>query len=156
MKRIFSLRNLALGGIVLASCIVPLTALAARGNGGRGQDGAGGRIRAVLEKLDLSSEQQAKIKEYAQASRPALRQARDQVRADRSTLKVLMDSPNPDPTALGNATLKLKASRQAMRGEMSKLRDATESVMTPEQKAKFEAYLDAFRSQRQGRRGGMQ
>ena len=154
MKINFATRTVAIAAIVVTMCLAAGTAWAFRGDGPRGQAGPLARVRAVLSKLDLSADQQARIKEIAEAARPAMREARERLRADRDALKAAVDTANPDPTAIGNATLKVKSDREAVRAEMKKLHDATVTVLTPEQKVKFEAYLDAFRMARRGRPGG--
>jgi Spy/CpxP family protein refolding chaperone len=122
------------------------------GMGGRSRDGQG--IRAVLAKLDLTQDQKDKIKKIAEESKPAVREARERLKADREAMRTLTETSSPDPTALGNAMLRVKTSRAAMRAEMKKMKDATVAVLSPEQRIRFETYLDAARMMRQGRRGG--
>jgi periplasmic protein CpxP/Spy len=145
---------LAVVAMVAALSIVTGTGWAqSRGNrGGHGQDGRG--IRAVLAKLDLTQEQKDKVKQIAEDAKPAVREARGRMQADREAMRALMESSSPDPTALGNAMLKVKASRTAMQAEMKKMKDATVAVLSPEQRIRFETYLDAARMMRHDRRGG--
>ena len=144
-------RRAALAVVAIVAILsIAAGAVWAQPGGGRGGNG----IRAVLAKLDLTQEQKDRIKKIAEDGRPAVREARDRMRADRDSMRTLMESSSPDPTALGNAMLKVKASRVAMQAEMKKMKDATVAVLSPEQRIKFETYLDAAKSMRQDRRGG--
>ena len=144
----------ALAAMLTAGFLAAGTAWAARNEGPRGRGERGAGVRAALEKLDLSAEQETKIRELAEAARPAIAAARERMRTERTDLKTQMDAANPDPTTLGRTMLRLKASREAIRTEMNKLQDATVTVLTPDQRIRFEAYLNAYRTARRGRHGG--
>ena len=105
-------------------------------------------MKAALEKLDLTQAQKDRLRELAEAARPGLQAQRAQRQADRAALRVALDAPNPDATAIGNLMLKMKQGREVAKGERQRVHDATLDVLTPEQRVRFEAYLDAFKTMR--------
>jgi len=111
---------------------------------------AGGGIarlyKAALARLDLSQDQQDRIKALVDSEGPVLTALMQQRKNDAEALKAAADATPPDPTTVGTAFLKAQADGQAVRAEVGKLHDSIEALLTPEQKAAFEAYLDAFRS----------
>lgn len=111
-------------------------------------------FRAALANAGLSDAQKAKIKANFEAAKPNLVALRDQAKANREALKAALNAPTPDPTAIGHAMLKVKATREAMRAERQRLHDTTLAVLTPEQKAKFDGYLAALKDLYRLRGGG--
>ena len=85
------------------------------------------------------------------AERPTLQALRGKQQTSKAELDAAIQAPNPDPTAVGNAFLKSRADRQALHAEMRNVRAQSVSVLTPEQKAKIDGYLDGVRAMR--RRG---
>ena len=104
-----------------------------------------------LQQCGLSQEQQDKVKTIIEGSKTAMRSVADQLKADRANLKVALDATQPDPTAVGTAMLKLRADRHAVKDQLKKTNDAVIAVLNPDQKARFEGYLDGLRILR-GRR----
>lgn len=134
-----------------AAMLVATGAFAAFGpRGGREGRRPGAGIKAVLAKLDLSQEQKDRIRGFAEAARPQMQALREQQQANRAALRALVDAATPDAKAIGEAMLKVKAGREALKAERQKLHDATVSVLTPEQRVKLETYLEAFKMMRGG------
>jgi len=134
----------AMAVVGAAAMLVATGAFAAFGpRGGREGRRMGPGIRAVLAKLDLSQEQKDQIRSFAEAARPQLQALREQQKSNRAALRALLDAATPDTKAIGEAMLKVKAGREALDAERQKLHDATVSVLTPEQRVKFETYLEA-------------
>ena len=147
---IFGRLALGLSAAALAGALALAPALSAQPPG-RGGGRMGGMLRHALGALDLSQDQKDKIHEILQAEKPALQSLREQMRTDRRALRDAADS-NADAATVGNAFLKLRSDRQAMRAERDKVKTQIETLLTPEQKAKFEGFLAAARFHR-GMRG---
>jgi Spy/CpxP family protein refolding chaperone len=145
-------KQVRIGVAVGLSVVLAATAaLAGRGPHREGQR-PGGAVRAALEKLDLTQAQKDRLRELVLEARPGLQALRGQRQADRAALHAALEAPTPDPSTIGSLMVKMKQGREMVRAERQRLHDATLSVLTPEQRVRFEAYLDAFKALR--RRGG--
>jgi Spy/CpxP family protein refolding chaperone len=105
-------------------------------------------IRAALATLDLSQDQKDKITASFEARKPELQALGTKAKTDRQALEALMAAPNPDPAAVGAATLQVRANRQAVRAQMETMRTNLAAILTPAQQAKLEGYLAAKRQMR--------
>jgi Spy/CpxP family protein refolding chaperone len=141
--RPFHKRLLGGAALLLAGALAAGTALAQHtpGRFARG-------IRAAMATLDLSQDQKDKIKASFATMKPQLRALGAKARADRLALEALLATPNPDPTAVGTATLLVRSNRQAMRAQMDTMRTNLAALLTPEQQAKLNGYLAAKRQMR--------
>ncbi|MCL4809865.1 MAG: periplasmic heavy metal sensor [Thermoanaerobaculia bacterium] len=116
-----------------------------------GRDGAPGRgLRAALATLDLTSEQNEKLKVLFAAERARLEPLRQEGRALREALRASAEAPDADPAAVGAAFLKARAHRTTMRQERETSREKLEAILTPEQRARLEGWRDAHREMRRG------
>jgi Spy/CpxP family protein refolding chaperone len=110
----------------------------------------GGRIerayQRILGRLNLSADQKSQIDALLAAEKPTIANLAQQLKGDAATLRAAATAAQPDPAAVGNAFLKVKADGQALRAELQKVRQGTEAVLSPEQKGTFDAYLDASRA----------
>ncbi|HQT94011.1 MAG: hypothetical protein B7Z68_09355 [Acidobacteria bacterium 21-70-11] len=138
--------------VVLAVVMGSGAALAGPARAGRGQQAARA-YRAALAQVGLTPNQKAHIRALVSKERPALMSLRGRQQISAAALQAVLQAPNPDPAAVGNALLKLRADRMAVRAEMKNLRKQTVAVLTPTQKAKFDGYLDAMRTVRRRSRG---
>jgi Spy/CpxP family protein refolding chaperone len=146
-------RHLRIGVAVGLSMVLAATAaLAGRGSGREGRR-PWGAMRTALERLDLTQAQKDRVQELAEAARPGLQAQRAQRQADRAALRAALDDPTPDATAIGNLMLRMKQGREVAKGERQRLHDATLNVLTPEQRVRLEAYLDAYKAMRHRGRG---
>ncbi|MBL8112258.1 MAG: Spy/CpxP family protein refolding chaperone [Acidobacteria bacterium] len=147
----------AAGALVLTSGLAGL-ALAGPGGPGRGGEhggmGPGMRpgLHAALRHLDLSDTQKEQIKAKLEAAKPNFQALRDQGKLDRDALKALLDAPNPDKQAVGEATIRLHQHREAVRAEMERTRAEIDALLTPEQREKL-ADMRERRQERRERRG---
>jgi Spy/CpxP family protein refolding chaperone len=98
-----------------------------------------------LKQCDVSTDQHNKIKGILETSKETMRTLAESRKANAAALKAAMDTARPDPTAIGNALLKLKNSREAIKSERKKVHDAVLVVLTPEQRTRFEGYLAGLR-----------
>lgn len=139
--------------IALAGMLTAGVAVAQKGKGMPGGFGIAKFYRAALAKLDLSQDQKDKIKALVEAERPVLEALAQQRKDDAEALRTAADAAQPDPASVGAAFLKVRADGLALRAEVNKLHDSIVALLTPEQKAAFEAYLDAFKSRLRHGRG---
>lgn len=144
----------AAGALVLTSGLAGL-ALAGPGRGGEHGGmgpGMGPRLHSALRHLDLSDTQKEQIKAKLEAAKPNLQALRDQGKVDRDALKALLDAPNPDKQAVGEATIRLHEHRQAVRAEMERTRTEIEALLTPEQREKLAEMKERRQERREDRR----
>ncbi len=132
---------LVAGGVAAPTA---LSAPAGPPPGGRGV----APMRAALEYAGLSDEQKAKALAIGEESRAKFADLARQARADRQALQDLVAAPSPDPKVVGTAFLKLDADRKAMKGARDKAEADLRALLTPEQKVKFDAYLQGARKDR--------
>jgi Spy/CpxP family protein refolding chaperone len=117
----------------------------------------GGRLAqlytAALAKLRLSQDQKDQIKALVEAEKPVLEALAQQRKDDAEALRAAADATTPDPATVGAAFLKVRADGIALRAEVKQLHDSIVALLTPEQKAAFEAYLDVFKARLRPGRG---
>ncbi len=149
-----SIRKLTIlaGAAVLTGTLV--MAATPSGPGGRKVGPVAGRAyRAALARVGLTAEQRGRIRSMVVTERPNIEALKGQRRTSKAALDAALQAPNPDPAAVGSALLKTRADGQALRAETKKLHDQTNSVLTPEQRAMLDGYLEGLRSFRR-RNGG--
>jgi len=147
-----ALKWAAAAAAVVVAGVAASGALAAPQRPMAGQRGAG-PFRAALAKVGLSAEQRERIRGITSAERPSLEALRGKRLMSKAELDAALQASNPDPTAVGNALLRTKADREALRAEMKKLREQAVSVLTPDQRATLDGYLAGARAARRGGRG---
>ena len=111
-------------------------------------------LRGGLATLGLTDDQKAKIVAILQAQKEAGQTLASKLRTDGQALKELAGAATPDPSAVGNAFLTLKADREAARAMADGILTDVKAVLTPEQVAKLDAYLAALRHLRKGAMAG--
>ncbi len=151
----FQKNLLGTSALILAGALAASSAFAqpAPGQGpGPGRFARG--IRAAMATLDLTADQQTKVKAIFESRRDEAQAFRSQAQANRDALKALASAPNPDPAAVGAAFLKVRADAQAAKDRMKAVKGQIDAVLTPEQRAKLEGWLAAHRQMRAMRRGG--
>jgi len=137
--------------IVAGALVVAVVAGVAFAQVGHGARSGRPMLRAYmhgLQQCGLSPEQQDKVKAILEGSKTTMRDVGDMLKADRANLKVALDATKPDPTAVGTAMLKLRGDRQAAKDQLKKTNDAVLAVLNPDQKARFEGYLDGLKTLR--------
>jgi Spy/CpxP family protein refolding chaperone len=117
---------------------------------------AGRRGEFLARYLGLNEEQQASWKSLHEQHQTDMQPMRDEGRDLHQKLKETMNAPSPDPAAVGTAMLALKQHREKVEAAEKAFRDQLEALLTPDQKAKFEALSAAhgFGHGRWGGRGG--
>lgn len=127
-----AIRMVAMGVALLVGVTVASTTANAQGGGQRsGMRSGGGRMNMMsrlLQGIDLTSEQRAKIDSISEAFR--------------AQMPAMTPGQRPD-----------SAARAARREAMQKETDAIRAVLTPDQQKTFDKNVEEMRS-RMGRRGG--
>jgi Spy/CpxP family protein refolding chaperone len=106
----------------------------------------------LAEYLGLDAQQKAALQQLQKQHRDEMKPSWEQGRELRRKLRAATDAEDPDPQAVGEATLALKAHRDRMKASRAEFEQKLESLLTPEQKQKLEA-LKAARSFDRGSRG---
>lgn len=122
----------------------------------RGAEGRGHRLGRMAEYLDLTDQQRESARQlflsYAEKVRP-LREGRRDVREQ---LRAALDAPNPDPAQVGRLVIRIHDTRDQVRAARQEMDKSFAALLTPEQRAKYDALKDArdsFGPRRFGRRG---
>jgi protein CpxP len=108
-----------------------------RGHGGKMHGGGHGGPGAAFAKLDLTDEQKSQFRELMAKQRDEMKPLRDQERDARKELREAIDG-GADATRVGQLTLALEAVRKQVRARHEAARDQFVTLLTPEQKEKFE------------------
>jgi Spy/CpxP family protein refolding chaperone len=144
-----TVRAIAAGSLSLALAGVALAEQGKRG--GRG-------LARIMDELQLTDAQRQKVQPILDEQRNAARGRHEKMRADREALEAAAAAARPDPTAVGQAFLALKADRDGAKAQREALHAKVAKILTPEQNAKLDSFLAGMRAgrgMREGRPGGM-
>ncbi len=170
MKRIGKIKTLAIAALSAVALSVPVV-LAQDGGAGqekqgrewRGEGTRGGNGRRgghfggrMFRGLDLTEEQQARVKQIHESYGERIKPIREQLRAKRQELRQASEGTSFNE-ALATQKLTESASLEArLMGEEFRLRQELLSVLTAEQRTQLEQRREQFKTRRGGRRGGEQ
>jgi protein CpxP len=122
-----------------------------RGRGERRDHGWGGMQGAFLQRLNLTDDQKAKIKQIRESFGESNKPLREQLRARRQELRQASEGGTFNE-ALATQKLTEMAGLQAkLMGEEFKLHQEMQSVLTAEQKAQLEQAKAQFKTREGGR-----
>jgi Spy/CpxP family protein refolding chaperone len=107
-----------------------------------------------MSTLDLTADQQTKIKAIFQARKDEGQALRAQMQSDRTALRAAATADTPDPTAVGQAYLKVRANRKSAAAKLTAVKADIDAVLTADQRSKLEGWIAAHRQQRRAMRGG--
>ena len=139
-----------LASLLAAGSFATPASAAPGGPGGPGRMGA--PIRGALEYAGVTDEQKERARVLGAAARSSFAGLAAQARANREALRALAAAPSPDPKEVGLAFLKADADRKAMKALRDKVEADVRALLTPEQRARFDAILEGAR--RGGPAGG--
>ena len=122
------------------------------GHGKMGKMGDHGFGMRGLSKLDLTESQKADVKRIMESRQATFEALHERSRANWKALHELAEGSSPDNAAVGAAYLKLQADREALRAERKSTMEEIRTILTPEQKEKFDT-MKQERKERFGRRG---
>jgi Spy/CpxP family protein refolding chaperone len=140
MKRILGATALAVGVLGAGGVLVAAGQDPARQ--GRGEDG---RFQRMAEYLGLTEDQQAAWKSLQEQNKAEMAPLRQEGRELHDRLKAATEAENPDPAAVGAATLALKQHGEKARAAHQAFTEKLTGTLTPEQKTKFEAFQASHR-----------
>jgi len=149
MKTIFGVMALAAGVLGAGAALV---AAGPQGAARQGR-GEGDRFQRMADYLGLTEDQQATWKSLQEQQRAEMEPLRQEGRELHDRLKAATEAENPDPTAVGAATLALKQHREKAMAAHQAFTEKLTSTLTPEQKTKFEAFQASHRGG-YGKHGG--
>ncbi len=152
MKTIASvgILGVALGAASILAGVAQAQAPAGRGPG-RGPEG---HFQRMADQLGLSEEQQATWKSLHEQHRADIQPLMQEGRELHQRLKATTQAENPDPAAVGAATLALKQHRERMKAANEAFQGQLASTLTPDQKAKFDAFKASHKGGPRGHRPG--
>ena len=122
------------------------------GHGKMGNMGGHGFGMRGLSKLDLSESQKADVKRIMESRQATFEALHERSRANWQALHELSEGSSPDKAAVGAAYLKVQADREALRAERKSAMEEIRTILTPEQKEKFDT-MKQERKERFDRRG---
>ncbi len=108
------------------------------------------RLGRAADYLGLSVDQQATWKSLFEQHKAEIEPLRQERHELHERLKAAVSAENPDPTAVGEATLALRKHREKMKAAHEVFETRLTSTLTPEQKTKFEALKAAHHAHRHG------
>ena len=121
------------------------------GRGHRGHKDKGEMSARLCEKLDLSAEQQAKVKNLREETKSETKVLHQKLRELRKEIHWLWNAENPNEDAIMAKIEEMSAVKLELKKISAELRLDINALLTPEQKAK----AVELREQRKERRGEM-
>ena len=112
----------------------------------------GRRAQAAIEYLELTAQQQEQWTAFHEQHREAMKPFHEEGRALRQRVQESLEADEPE-VMVGEAVKALHAHRQAAEQAREAFQEQLKSILTEEQKVKFDAYQDLRRAGRKGRGG---
>lgn len=94
---------------------------------------------ALAESLGLSTDQKVQFDAIHQQLEASMKPLIDQHRAAEQQLQTLVEAPSPDATAVGTQFLAMHAIDKQIRAAHEATKQKIDAILTPDQKAKFDA-----------------
>jgi Spy/CpxP family protein refolding chaperone len=104
---------------------------------GAGRDAGGLRMNRIQQALSLTETQMDGVRALQENRKKDLEERPAEVRQKRQALRQLMDQPNPNPSDVGNAALRLNESRETLRGINQRFISGFKGLLTPDQRQKL-------------------
>lgn len=134
--------------LFLCLALLPLSALAQQHRflaEGPGPDGPKDAIRMVAQYLELTPEQGEAWRALMETLKLQQQPLVDQIRPLEEALGQAIQSPEPDPAAVGDLVLQIHALKEQMRSNEETYRSAFEGLLTVEQGEKLFKLREAAR-----------
>ena len=93
------------------------------------------------EFLNLTPDQQTQIDALHQSQRATVEPLFEAKRAEDEKLRAMLESPAPDPTAIGRQVLAIHAIDQQIKAAHDATEQKVSALLTPDQRVRFEAML---------------
>jgi Spy/CpxP family protein refolding chaperone len=143
----------ALGVTMAAAVLAAGVGWASAGTQPSGRQG-GDRGQRMAEYLGLTEDQKATWATLREEHKAEMAPLREEGRALHDSLRSAMDAANPDPAAVGAATLAMKQHREKIKAAEDAFHTRLAGTLSDEQRTKFEALKAAHHGRRgQGFRG---
>jgi Spy/CpxP family protein refolding chaperone len=123
------------------------------GRGGRGHRGGGHFGGAMFRGLNLTEEQQARVRQLQQSFDERTKPLREQLRTNRQELRQASEGGTFNETLATQKLTEAAGLQAKLMGEQFKLHQEMLSVLTPEQKTQLEQRRAQFEAKRGERRG---
>jgi Spy/CpxP family protein refolding chaperone len=136
-------RSLGVGILSIAVLAAGVGSAAAESQGATPQGRGQGRAQRLADYVGLSDEQRATWKSLHEQHKTEMAPLRQEGRDLRERLRSAMNVPNPDPTAVGQATLAMKQHREKVKASEEAFEARLTSTLNDDQKAKFDAFKAA-------------
>ncbi len=143
----------ALGAASLAAQSGPPSRTGVSGSPGSGGPGHG-RLDALTRELDLSSDQQEKLREIFEARRGPREALHQKMARNRDALHALLESGSAEASAVGELVLEGRTLREEGRALWEAEAKAIRAILTPEQLKKFDKLGGPRRSPGRGTGSG--
>jgi Spy/CpxP family protein refolding chaperone len=95
-------------------------------------------LNTLQRTLNLTSSQVTSIRQLAQNRRDQMKSIREQARPKFQQLMTLLNQPNPDPAAVGRATLELKALHDQAKAKKAEMDKQLSTILNPTQQKKVD------------------
>jgi Spy/CpxP family protein refolding chaperone len=141
---------LALGAFPAAHAEGPGGPPPGRERGPRFAPGHGPLGPRFAEELGLSDDQKAQVEALRKKNEETLKPLADAARQAHEAFRGALESDNPDPAVVGQAALAMNTAEKALRAAHESTFEQMKSILTEEQRAKFEAARER-RGPRHGR-----
>ena len=122
-----------------------------RGRGERRDHGWGGMRGAFLQRLNLTDDQKAKIKQIRESFAASNKPLREQLRAKRQELRQTSEGGTFNEALTTQKLTEMAGLEAKLMGEQFKLHQEMQSVLTAEQKAQLEQARAQFKAREGGR-----
>lgn len=99
-------------------------------------------LNVLQRNLKLSDSQAAQVKQIVESRRTRFESIRNEARPKFRQLMALLSKPNPDPTAVGNATIALKQVHEKARAEQANLEKDFLNVLNTTQRQTVNSLRD--------------
>lgn len=138
---------------LIAASLLTVGALAAvpafsHGNDHERGHGRGPGIERMAERLDLTEQQQMQVRTIRDQSREAMRGYRDSLHDNRQKLRELVRSGNADEAGIRELADAQGAIVADMVFERARTMQAVRAVLTPEQQAQADTFMEQHREER--------
>jgi len=104
----------------------------------------------LAQYLGLTDQQQAQWKTMRQQQREQMKPLLEEGRTLRRKLQQALGASQPDPQAVGQATIDLKAHREKVRAQRDQFRQQLAGILDPQQKQKLDALQQMRRTMGRG------
>lgn len=105
-----------------------------------------GRLKAILQQLNLTDQQKTQVKQIWANHRESMTPIANQLRSKRQELRQSIQGATFDEALVTQKLTEMAGLKAKLVGERFKIRQETLSVLTPEQKAKLDQMREQFRS----------